>query len=303
MELGVCRSRVLCRPIKESPIPLEGLGNAVDGVSITVVIPTYRPGTYLHECLMALSNQTLPASSYSILVVLNGCKEPYMNQIESWFNEARTKGIAAKCIQIDTPGVSHARNVGLDHTYTPYVCFVDDDDIISHTFLAELLDRAQKDTVVASNVKLTDGYLNVTNQDFFLDKAFRNYNPLQKHSLFRQRKFLSTATGKLIPLGVIGNCRFDPAIELGEDSLFMFTISDKIKGVAITSADAIYYVRERPMSATRKHIAYKRRVMTCFMLLNRYVTLWVHKPFKYSFPFFLSRVLATVYKLFLRKYK
>lgn len=270
-------------------------------MQLTVIIPTYKPGKYIFECLDALNAQTLGKKDFCIIIVLNGCNNPYYEDIKDY--SCHNKALNVKILQTNQPGVSNARNIGLSNTKTKYVCFVDDDDIVSPTFLERLLALSDSSTIVAADVKLTDWYLKVTDQNFFLDKAFRKYNTQNQHSLFRCRKFLSNVCGKIIPMSIVRENKFVTSIELGEDSLFMFTISDKIKRVIITPKDAIYYARERALSATRKKIAYKHRVAVCFSLVARYIFLLIKNPFKYNFLLFLSRVIATIYKLFLKAYK
>ena len=53
---------------------------------ISVIIPSYRPEEYLYECLEAIRNQTLNQNEFETLVVLNGCKEPYFEQIQKYIN-------------------------------------------------------------------------------------------------------------------------------------------------------------------------------------------------------------------------
>ena len=53
---------------------------------ISIIIPSYRPEEYLYECLEAIRNQTLNQNEFETLVVLNGCKEPYFEQIQKYIN-------------------------------------------------------------------------------------------------------------------------------------------------------------------------------------------------------------------------
>lgn len=270
-------------------------------MQLTVIIPTYKPGKYIFDCLESLNAQTLEKKDFCIIIVLNGCNNPYYKEIKDYSDNHKSLNIII--IQTDQPGVSNARNIGLSNTRTEYVCFIDDDDVVSPTFLERLVTLSDSETIVAADVKLTDWNLNVTDHNFFLDKAFREFNSQNQHSLFRCRKFLSNACGKIIPMAIVRDKKFVTSLELGEDSLFMFTISDNIKRVIITPNDAIYYARERPQSATRRKIAYKHRVAVCFSLVARYILLWVKNPLKYNFLLFLSRVVASIYKLFLKTYK
>ena len=51
---------------------------------------------------------------------------------------------------------------------------------------------------------------------------------------------------------IISNHRFDCRFKNGEDALFITSITDNFSSIKFSSDDAIYYVRERVGSASRK---------------------------------------------------
>lgn len=55
-------------------------------MKISVIVPTYRPQGYLWECLDSVYNQTFAKSDYELVLVLNGCDEPFHSQIEDWLD-------------------------------------------------------------------------------------------------------------------------------------------------------------------------------------------------------------------------
>ena len=114
-------------------------------MKISVIVPTYKPQAYLWECLDSIYNQTFPKSDYELVLVLNGCNEPYNTQILDWLS--KHKDLNVQFFQIDTGGVSNARNIALDNARGEYVTFIDDDDLISTAYLKELYEKATPDTV------------------------------------------------------------------------------------------------------------------------------------------------------------
>ena len=119
-------------------------------MKITVIVPTYKPQAYLWECLDSIYNQTLPKSDYELVLVLNGCNEPYNTQILDWLS--KHKDLNVQFFQTYTGGVSNARNIALDNAKGEYVTFIDDDDYISSTFLKELLDNSSESCVTISRL-------------------------------------------------------------------------------------------------------------------------------------------------------
>ena len=80
-------------------------------MKISVIVPSYKPQAYLWECLDSIYAQSFPKTEYELVLVLNGCNEPYHTQIKEWLTEHAD--LQAQCIQTDVPGVSNARNIGM----------------------------------------------------------------------------------------------------------------------------------------------------------------------------------------------
>ena len=217
-------------------------------MKISLIIPTYRPQSYLWECLDSVYAQTFSKVEFEVIIVLNGCKEPYDSQIKAWIQAHDDLNV--QYIQTDVGGVSNARNVALNIAKGNYVAFVDDDDIISPCYLQELYDLASPDTVsLCYPYAFDDGFLDVQ-LPYTITKAY-DYCVMKgcKHLSSRARKFFSGPCMKLIAMNIIQHHRFDVRFKNGEDSLFMFLISDGIKDLAFTSKKAVYYRRIRENSA------------------------------------------------------
>ena len=114
-------------------------------MKISVIVPTYKPQAYLWECLDSIYNQTFPKQDYEIILVLNGCCEPYNKQIKEWLS--KHSDLQVQYSQTDEGGVSNARNIALDNVKGEYVTFIDDDDLISPEYLKGLYDKAAPDTI------------------------------------------------------------------------------------------------------------------------------------------------------------
>ena len=51
-------------------------------MEVSVIIPTYKPGEYISECLNSLEEQDFPVSDYEVIIVLNGCDVPYRSMLQ-----------------------------------------------------------------------------------------------------------------------------------------------------------------------------------------------------------------------------
>ena len=262
-------------------------------MKITVIVPTYKPQTYLWECLDSIYNQTLPKSDYELVLVLNGCNEPYNAQIKEWLS--KHSDLQVQYLQTDTGGVSNARNIALDNAKGGYVTFIDDDDIISTAYLKELYDKATPDTVsLCYPYAFNDGEIERQLQYGITDA----YNYCIEHNCrslsSRVRKYFSGPCMKLIPMSFIQGRRYDVRFKNGEDSLFMFLISDKIKKVAFTSKDAIYYRRFRENSAYTRSKTKREIIANKMNMIKAYISIYLRKPQKFSLLFFITRLLGTL---------
>ena len=269
-------------------------------MKITVIVPTYKPQSYLWECLDSIYNQTVSKSDYELILVLNGCNEPYNSQIKDWLSEH--KDLQVQFIQTDQGGVSNARNIAIDNARGEYVTFIDDDDLISTAYLKELYEKATPDTVsLCYPYAFNDG-------DFGKQLPYRitdafDYcvkNKCTKISS-KVRKFFSGPCMKLIPFSFIQNRRFDKRFKNGEDTLFMFLISDRIHNIAFTSKNAIYYRRVRVGSASNQERVFKTILTSQMLLTKEYLKIYLTNIPKYNFSFFLTRMMGAIYSVLIKK--
>lgn len=262
-------------------------------MKISVIVPTYKPQAYLWECLDSIYNQTLQKSDYELVIVLNGCKEPYNTQILDWLS--KHKDLNEQFFQTDLGGVSNARNIALDNANGEYVTFIDDDDLISTAYLKELYEKAAPDTVsLCYPYAFNDGKIE-RQLPYGITDAY-NYCIDHKCNKLSSmvRKYFSGPCMKLIPISFIQDRRFDVRFKNGEDSLFMFLISDKTKKFAFTSKDAVYYRRYRDNSAYTRSKTKREIIANKTSLIKAYISIYLRKPQKYSLLFFITRLLGTL---------
>lgn len=260
---------------------------------ISVIIPTYRPQAYIWECLLSLATQTLPKNLYEIIIVLNGCNEPFHSQIQQYIIDY-LPAHQVQLIQTDTGGVSNARNLGLDAAKGDYITFIDDDDYISPTYLEEFCTLADENTIVlAYPYAFNDGEPNIQ-LPYRITNAYDyciKYNCQTIAS--KARKFFSGPCMKLIPVSCIQDRRFDTRFRNGEDSLFMFLISDKFKILTFTSKNAIYYRRYRMGSASFS-LNFFQRLKNFIRLSIAYTCIYFSDIKQYNFNFYITRMMGSI---------
>lgn len=255
-------------------------------IKISVIVPTYTPTAYIYECVNSLYTQSFPLDDFELIVILNGELDGYRNLLEEIYRKKPDK-FQMSIFETEKAGVSGARNIGIENAIGEYLFFLDDDDVLSSNYLADMYNLASNDCIVASNVYSFCDVINEKNYDYL------TYTKLGKE-LFYNRKYLSNSCCKLISRKIIGDRRFDVSFSNGEDALFMFSISDKIKNIKVAK-ESIYYRRIRKGSASRKKVSTMLKLRRIGRQQLAYIKIYFSKPFKYSFLLLLSRLVA-VYK-------
>lgn len=260
-------------------------------MNISIIIPTYKPGSYLKDCLESINNQTMDKKCFEVIIVLNGVIKPYIEYI---YSLTKMYDFNSVVIPTETPGVSNARNLGLSRTQGEYVCFIDDDDKISPSYLENLYSKATPNNIVASNVKAFYNNSNKTENDYIASAYKKLINKNSPLSVFRGRKFMSSSCCKIISRRIIQDVRFDTNLKIGEDSVFMAKISKKVKSIVLSDSSAIYYRRLRAGSASRvKQPILKKCNIVC-KLLKKYTKMLTPS---YNIPFIATRIVAALLKL------
>ena len=60
-------------------------------VKISVIIPTYKPEKYIYDCLKSLEEQTISKDFFEVIIVLNGDKQPYYDDIYEHISHIKMK--------------------------------------------------------------------------------------------------------------------------------------------------------------------------------------------------------------------
>ncbi|MBP8776862.1 MAG: glycosyltransferase family 2 protein [Bacteroidaceae bacterium] len=261
-------------------------------VEISVIIPSYKPDTYIFECLESLRMQTLSPQLIEVIVVLNGCNDPYFAELKVYEEEIKGK-LKLRLFQIDKGGVSNARNFAMQLAHGRFITFIDDDDNVSPTYLEEMYKVALTGAIPASNIiAFSEGANN--GQPYFISDAYQRVKGKGAQPIMQVRSYMSVVYCKLIPKELLEDRFFDTRFTNGEDCLFMTMMSDRIKSLTPTGETAIYYRRLRAGSAVTRKMSFKERAWNSIILSLAYIWLFVKHPFSYNPIFFATRVIASL---------
>lgn len=259
-------------------------------MKISVIIPTYKPKNYIWECLDSLICQAFSKEDFEIIIVLNGCNEPWRSEIEKYI-KVNMNEMNVKLIQTDSPGVSNARNLALDYVKGEYVTFIDDDDYVSANYLQDLCRCSSIDQIgCAHPIAFDENGM----RGYSLEKEWKKLSCLGSSNYYKGRKLFQGPCMKLIHHNIIGSRRFDVNFSNGEDSLFMFLISDRFKQVLATRDTAIYYRRVRVDSAAYSKKSFYVKLRNSLRLIFSYLKIYLKHLDSYDFKFFITRVIGAM---------
>ena len=200
-------------------------------IPISVIVPVYKVEQYLHRCIDSILSQSF--SDFELILVDDGSPD----NCGKICDEYAAKDSRVRVFHKPNGGVSSARNLGLDNARGEWVTFIDSDDYVKIDYLLELLHNCtinHADFIAINNfiIKETDENL-VILDDSMLDKLFSVYS-FQK---------VCSPWGKLYRMDIIklNNLRFNPAVHLGEDIIFVFTYLLNLNRVILLRSDNYYY--------------------------------------------------------------
>lgn len=274
---------------------------------LSVIIPTYKPGAYVEQCLQSVFGQTLTPDHYEVIIILNGDRDPYYDWLNDYIATQAPHGLATHLLYSATPGVSNARNCGIEAAQGDHLIFLDDDDWLSPCYLEELHAACAEGTIVVANA-ISFNETSGKEEDNFLTNAFRQATetlptPEGGVNLTKSRRFLSVIVAKSIPRSMIADHRFSTKFRLGEDSLFMTALTNNLQHLRFTSPASVYYIRKRNTSASRSSISFRKQVHNSLALTGAYIRLYMKDARGYDALFFLTRIAASLRKMLAKKYR
>ncbi|KXT76962.1 glycosyltransferase family 2 protein [Streptococcus sp. DD12] len=122
---------------------------------VTAIVPIYNVEKYLDACIQSLLAQTYP--QLEILLVDDGATDASGALCEAWAQ----KDPRIRVLHKANGGLSDARNYGIARAKGDYLVFVDGDDRVKPTFIAELyqaISQQQADLALCSFELVDDSY-------------------------------------------------------------------------------------------------------------------------------------------------
>ncbi|WP_299117071.1 glycosyltransferase [uncultured Winogradskyella sp.] len=110
---------------------------------LSIIIPLYNSGHFLHKCIDSLLNQDIQREAYEILIINDGSTDNSL-EVATTFEEKHSNiTVHSKA----NGGVGSARNFGLSLSKGEYIYFIDPDDYLAPGVLKTLLNVAKNNSL------------------------------------------------------------------------------------------------------------------------------------------------------------
>ncbi|MBP5773039.1 MAG: glycosyltransferase family 2 protein [Eubacterium sp.] len=185
--------------------------------TVSIVIPVYKYLDKIVRCLDSFEVQTY--SNFEVILVC------HITTYEEIKRLSKKYSMNTSIIATGKDGVSACRNIGINNAKGDYISFVDSDDYVSERYIEVLVNEMRDDVLMTmcnymhkfEDDNLVHNY-KMSNKEFTADELINHmYGGVDQYSGFVWNKLFRT---KIIREK---NIRFDEAISLNEDRLFVIT--------------------------------------------------------------------------------
>jgi len=258
-------------------------------VKISIIIPCYNVGQYLSRCIESVLSQTY--SHFEVILIDDGSTDSTAAISQSY----AALDNRVQYFYQENSGVSVARNLGIEKASGTKILFLDADDYITSTMVADLVlalpNNNQRLLSICGMYHVKKG-VTTKNSGFSrliaLQKSQINKNEIL--TLFEYEN-LSSPCCKLYDLELLHQyqIRFHASITYQEDLLFNLDYFKQVESVIIVPSFHYYYI-EHPTSSS---IKYHKQLFAALPII--YDQLKSYPDFKnredYAKRFFLFQIL------------
>lgn len=233
-------------------------------MSFSIIIPVHNTEQYLDECLDSVLSEL--SNEDEIILVENGSTDHSWEICQKY--SAKYNGV--KAVQMDTAGVSRARNYGISLAKGDWIMFLDSDDCLDPSII-HMARKLQNDSdidVVLFQYCYFDAVHGIDRNETSASKKLRRIDSdLLRRGVLQfgkyEKQIIETANldnmsiwtcwGKLYRKKLIeeNKIKFPEKLFLSEDTAFVFQVycsTDRIYAVQMNA----YYYRVTPDSVSRR---------------------------------------------------
>lgn len=197
---------------------------------VSFIITYYNlPVQMLQECIESILHLSLRPFEREIIVIDDGTYESPINDLIEYEDDIIY-------VRQKNSGVSSARNKGLDMAKGQYIQLVDADDQLVQAPYEQCLDIIRYQEGV--DLVMFDFTNNPT-----VDVTLESIQPVNGATYMRNNNIHGSAWGYLFSQSILGQLRFTPGVQYGEDEEFTAQIILRAEKMYATNYKAYFYRR------------------------------------------------------------
>lgn len=198
---------------------------------IDIIIPVYNGEDFIGQTIKSIEENNF--ADINIILVDDGS----IDGTESAISKLREKYDNISYYKKENAGVSAARNFAIERSTSPYICFLDADDLYNKDFLQKMYGQ-----IKSTNADIcTCGYYKLIGEEIRpMKSAFSKKDFLVNYLISKNKLHTSSF---LIKREVIfdNNIRFDESSSYGEDIEFMTRVIKYSREIEIVPEYLTYY--------------------------------------------------------------
>lgn len=231
----------------------------------SIIVPVYNAERYLTQCVESILSQTL--KNFEVILVDDGSSDDSAKICDDFAKQDSRIVVIHKQNQ----GVSEARNTGLSFAKGDWIVFVDSDDYLKETHLADFKIENNKDAelIIQGSEYIDSNSGDVIRIRRYDDCSFSlsSFTPQQENLLFSTGVPWSKAYKREVI--VCANLRFDSRLSFQEDHLFVIDYINLISQVAFTDGVSyIYRCMHSENSLSKKKQDWRKYLLTSQLLIQ-----------------------------------
>ena len=208
---------------------------------ISVIVPMYNCEKTITRCIESVLKQTY--TDFELILINNASTDNTLKITEAYKNDCRIS-----ILNENNPGVSYARNCGIENAHGEYLTFLDSDDYVENDFLEEMISKAGNYDLTVCNFFVeneknaaTENALPMPNTEYVLKE-----NIIEDYLMGNFGKSIGFCVwNKLFSLKLIkdNNVRFSTKVRIGEDKIFVLSyLLSGCKRVNLLNKSLYHYI-------------------------------------------------------------
>lgn len=214
---------------------------------ISIIIPVYNAEQYIEKCINSILIQEY--KNVEVIVINNGSNDNTLKKL----NDLCKKDNRINIINMKQKGVSHARNIGIEHATGEYITFVDADDSVERQMYSVMLKKIidnKADICFSAYYKVTN---NIKKEELFpwneMEKIYFDKDISKKllpqfiGKISKNEKVLLGSVWRiLIKSNIAKKIYFNENVRIAEDLLYIVGILNNVNKVIMLNIPLYNYV-------------------------------------------------------------